>query len=308
MERKSYHRFHLVELDGYDRVIVCAFLRLQLPVALRTLVDLIVFLYLIIGCPDGREAGRLSRHYVDAASEIVRQILKSRSCKFKYFVLYQPPAERLLNESDGYVMRSYAFFRLACHIAEDHFRRSDVPGVLQELLDELRSALADSHGSESSVACVAVRAEYHVAACSQLLPCVGVYDTLIRRNIYSSVFLCGREAEYVIVFIDSASDSAQAVVAVCHGIRNRELLKAACSGRLDDTNVRDIVRDQRIKTDMEYTVIRLGAVRVQDLISNSAVSSGVSVSILCRFLRSTIMPFGTLLIILDHCFLPFLKQ
>ena len=59
---------------------------------------------------------------------------------------------------------------------------------------------------------------------------------------------------------------------------------------------------------MKNTIIRLGAVCVQYLISNSAISSGAFVSILCCFLRSTIVPLGTLLIILDHCFLPFLKQ
>lgn len=59
---------------------------------------------------------------------------------------------------------------------------------------------------------------------------------------------------------------------------------------------------------MENTVIRLGAVSVQYLISYSAVSSGAFVSILCCVLRSAIVPYGTLLIILDHCFLPFLKQ
>jgi hypothetical protein len=59
---------------------------------------------------------------------------------------------------------------------------------------------------------------------------------------------------------------------------------------------------------MKDAVIRLGAVSVQYLISDSAVSSGTFISIRCCILRSTIVPFCTLLMILDHCFLPFLKQ
>jgi hypothetical protein len=59
---------------------------------------------------------------------------------------------------------------------------------------------------------------------------------------------------------------------------------------------------------MEDPVIRCGAVHIKYLIGYGAVSSGAFVSILRCLLRSTIVPFCTLLIVLDHCFLPFPKQ
>ena len=67
-------------------------------------------------------------------------------------------------------MRANTFLRLAGHIAQHHFRWRDIPCVLKELFYKFRTALSDSHRTESTIACVAVRAEYHIAACGELFP------------------------------------------------------------------------------------------------------------------------------------------
>ena len=77
-------------------------------------------------------------------------------------------------------------------------------------------------------------------------------NSLIGRHIDATVLLGGGKAEHVVVLIDSATYRAKGVVAVGHRIRDRELVKAACPGSLDDTDIRDVVGCHSVESDAQF--------------------------------------------------------
>ena len=80
-------------------------------------------------------------------------------------------------------------------------------------------------------------------------------DALVGRDVNAAVFLCRRQAEDMVVLIDRAADSAEAVVAVCKRIRNRKLLHAGGPCLLNNADVGDIVREHSIKPDTEILLV-----------------------------------------------------
>ncbi len=71
------------------------------------------------------------------------------------------------------------------------------------------------------------------------------------RYINTAVLLCGGQAEQMVVFIDGAAYGAQRVMAVGQYIGKGEFRQTACPGCLDDAHIRNIMRCQRIKFDLQ---------------------------------------------------------
>ena len=163
-------------------------------------------------------------------------------------------------------------------MSQDDLGGVDVPGVLQKLLHQFAAAFADTHVAQGAVAGVGVGAQDHVAAGREGFAGILMDNRLVRRDIDTAVLLCGGEAEHVVVLIDGAAHRAQGVVAVGHGIRNREFLETAGARRLDDAHIRDVVGNHRIKTDTHF--LALGAVDVVG--TEDSVGDGVFAGLVRR--------------------------
>ena len=205
--------------------------------------------HLVVGHPDRAEAGGLSGHDIDTITEVDGQVLHARACKLQHLVLHEATLEGCLHERDSNVVRTYALLRSTLEPYEYHFGSIDVPSVLQQLFYKLATAFADAHVTERAVAGVGVGTENHVAALRHLLTHILVDNGLVSRHVDATILLSSRQAEYVVVFVDGAANSAERVVAVCHGIGNGEFLQAAGAGCLDDTHIGDVVRCHGVEAD-----------------------------------------------------------
>ena len=134
-------------------------------------------------------------------------------------------------------------------------RHIDIVCLGEKLLYQLRTALADCHGTERSVSRVGIRSKDHLAACRQHLSGKLVNDCLMRRHIDSAIALCTGQPKHVVILVDGAAHCAEAVVAVRQYIRNWELLQSRCTCCLYDSYERNVVGSQLIKLDLQLVHI-----------------------------------------------------
>ena len=92
----------------------------------------------------------------------------------------------------------------------------------KELFDELRSALTEPHRTEGSVTRMTVRSHDHLTASRHHFPHILMHHGLMGRHVNAAIFPGGRKAEHVIVFVDCASDGAEAVMAIGEDERDGE--------------------------------------------------------------------------------------
>ena len=76
----------------------------------------------------------------------------------------------------------------------------------------------------------------------------------------------------MVVLVDGAADSAQGVVAVGEQIGQGELGHAGGTGRLDDTNIGDVMRGHGVVLQLEVLHVIHGVVGLQDTISHGALA------------------------------------
>ena len=138
-------------------------------------------------------------------------------------------------------MRADTLLRLAFEPNQHNLRSVDVPSVVEELLHQLAATFAHTHTAERTVARVAVGTEDHAAATGESLTDILMNNRLVGRNIDTTVLLGGGETEDMVVLVDGTTDSAQRVVAVGHRVRDRELVKSAGAGCLDNSDISDVV-------------------------------------------------------------------
>ena len=273
MEGKRYHRLHSREVDLNHSVVVGNARRREALVFLGTTVCDIVLLGHLVGLPDRRETGRLGGHNVNAVTEINREVLHAGADELKHLVLDKAILECRTDERDSHVVGANALFGSARQIDEDYLGRFYIISVLKKLLYKLRATLADTHSAKRTVACVRVRAEYHLTAACKLLASVGVNNALICGNVYAAVFLSRRETEDVVVLVDSAAYGAERVVAVGHSVGDRELGHSARSCRLYDADIGYIVRYEGVEFDSQVGAVRLSYVMlVENRIRDSVLS------------------------------------
>ena len=168
-------------------------------------------------------------------------------------------------------MGTHAVGRCAGEPHQHHLRGGDVIGVFQQLLHDLRAALAHAHGTQSAVTGVAVGAEDHAAAAGHHLPRILVDHRLIGGDAVSAVLHGGRQAEGVVVLVDGAAHGAETVVAVGENVRHRELPQAAGLGGLDDTHIGDVVGDEAVEGQVKLALPRPPVVTAEDLIGHGLI-------------------------------------
>ena len=265
VERQGDHGLNLREVDGNELIVPSRLAGVQLGIVLLAAVRGEEAAGRLVRLPDGGQARRLRRHDVDAVAEVDGQALDAGAGELEHAVVDKAALKRRLDEGDGHVVRADAAARRAGEIDEHNLGHVHVPGVFQQLLGKLRAALAHGHRAERAVARVGVGAEDHAAAAGQLLAGVGVDDALVGGDIDAAVFLCGGQAEHVVVLVDRAAHGAQAVVTVRQRVGNRKLLHPGRARLLDDADIGDVVGHHRIEADLQMLRVAGCIVRLQDV-------------------------------------------
>ena len=168
-------------------------------------------------------------------------------------------------------MGTDAVLRLALKPYQHHLGGVDVPGVAKELLYQLAAAFSYTHAAQGAVAGMGVGSQHHLAAAGNFLAHILVDDCLICRNIDTTVLLCCRKAEHVVVFVDRTAYRAKGVVAVGHGVGDGEFLQTAGTGCLNDADIGNVMGSHGIEEDAHF--LALSTVFV--VAPEDAVSDGV---------------------------------
>ncbi len=238
--------------------------------------DLIELLCLRIGRPDGGEAGGLGGHDIDADPEILTEGGDAGAYEFHDLILYEAVSEYCADDGQGHVLRTYAADRCPCQVDSHYLRALDVIGLVQQLLYQLRTALAHSHGAQCAVAGMGVGAQDHGAALCQHLSGELMDDCLVRRYIDAAVFLGSSQTVHVVIFINSAAYGTQGVVTVGQHIGHGETGQSGSPGRLDDAHEGDVMRGQLVKADAQCLAALRRIVLFQDLPCHGVVSGFLS--------------------------------
>ena len=274
MERHGDHRTDRGQIHFDAAVIVGCPRRRKRTVSFLSSMDLIEFPDRLIRLPDRAQAGGLRRHDIHADPEIRAQLRHAGPDKFHDLIFDIPLLEDRANDCKRDILRADAAHRLARQVHRNHPRHVHIPGLSQKLLHQLSAALADCHGSQRAVAGVGIRAKDHAAALREHFPCKLVDDRLMRRDIDSAVFFCGRQAKHVVILIDRSTDSAQGIMAIGQYIGYRETFQAGGAGSLNDAYICDIVAGHFVKMHLQFFVVLGLAVRVQDRPGNRAPPRG----------------------------------
>ena len=143
MVRKGNHRLDSIEIDLHDRIIKGCVARLHLLIILRTLVDLEVLLYDVVGLPDGGQTCGLGGHGVDAVTEIHGHGVDARSDELEDRVLHELVPEGRTDQREGHIHRANPRLRAAVQKHCDDLRVLDFIELTDHGLRELWTALAD---------------------------------------------------------------------------------------------------------------------------------------------------------------------
>ena len=265
MEGQGDHGLHPGQVDGDHLVVICVLAGMQGLIILGPLVGLIEAPGDLVGLPDGGKTGGLGGHHVDAVAEVDGQALDTGACELQHAVVDKAAFKGGLHQGNGHVVGADALPGRTGEVYQHHLGHGGIPGVLQQLLGQLRAALAHGHGAQGAVAGVGVGAQDHGAALGHLLPGIGVDDALVGGNIDAAVLLGGGQAEHVVILVDGAAHGAQAVVTVGQGVGNGELLHAGGPGLLDDAHIGDVVGHHGVEADAQLHGVRGHVVSLQDL-------------------------------------------
>ena len=255
MKRERDHGLHAGEIDDDRAVVIGGLGDRELFIVALPAVDAEVFLRLFVRLPDGRKAGRLRRHHVDADAVIHGEVRNAGSDELQNLIFDESACKRRLDERERHVLRTDALPQFPLEIDRDHGRAFYVVRLAKELFDELGSALAHRHRAERAVAGVRIGAEDHGAALRGAFAHVLMDDGDVRGHIVAAVLLCGGEPEHVVVLVDGAAHRAQGIMAIGERVGNGEFFKPARLRRLDNAHVCDIVRGDRIETDAEVLLV-----------------------------------------------------
>ena len=124
---------------------------------------------------------------------------------------------------------------------KNNLRLFDIPGIVKELLGKFPAAFSDRHSAVTAITGVGIGPQDHFPAACQFFPGKLVDDRLVGRYIDTAVSAGSGKSEGVVVFVNGAAYSAQAVMTVGQGVGDRKLRHAAGTGGLDDTDISDIV-------------------------------------------------------------------
>ena len=118
--------------------------------------DLIELFYRTVRFPDRRKTSGLCGHYIYADTIVNAQVVNALSYKFHYFVIYITVFKYGTDNCQRNILRAYTLGRFTgkmyCH---DTWHR-DVICLLQKLFYDLWSAFSYCHGSQCTIAGMAV--------------------------------------------------------------------------------------------------------------------------------------------------------
>ena len=172
----------------------------------------------------------------------------------------------------------------AGQVDSHHARAGNIVGAAQQLLCQLAAALTDGHGTQCTVAGVGVRAKDHFAAAGKALAHILVDDCHVRGHKDAAVLFGSGQAKAVVILVDGAAHSAQAVVAVGEHIRDGELFQPGSTGGLDNAHKGDVMACHGIKLDLQVLGIAAGVVCLHNIVGHGAGLSrgnGSGIKALC---------------------------
>ena len=247
VHRQRDHALNSGEVQLDAAVVVGNIGGFQLFVGFGAVVLLEILLRHSVGLPDGRPAGGLGGHDIDAVAIVGGKVGNARADELHDLVFHVAVGIGGCHQRQRDVVRADAGVRLAGQVDGYHAGVGHIVGAAHQLFGQLAAALAHGHGAQGTVAGVGVGAQDHTAAAGHHFPVIAVDDGHVRRDIDAAVFVCGGEGKLMVVLVDGAADRAQAVVAVGHDVGQRKFFHAGGAGRLDDAHVGDIVAGHRVE-------------------------------------------------------------
>ena len=260
------HRLHFAQIDRDARVVIRALFGMQFLKGFLSAVAGEVFFHPAVRFPDRGKAGRFRGHHVYAVSEIHGERFYARADELHDLVFDETVFENRLDEGERHVVRAYAPFQAAFEVNRHDLGHVYVVSLSEQLLDEFGAALTHRHGADGAVTGVGIGPQDHGAAERALFAHVLMYDRDVRRHVRPAVFFGRGKAEHVIVFVDGAAHRAQGIVAVGHGVRQREFLQPAGLRRLYDADVSDVVRGDLVEFYLQFPVVSRNVVRRENFI------------------------------------------
>ena len=262
---------HGGKINVHAAVIIGHVGGLHLLEGFGTAVDGQVFLGGGVGFPDGRPAGSLGGHHVDAVAVFHGQLGHAGAHELHHLVFHIAVGVHRAADGQGHVLGAHAGTGLAVQVDQDDAGTGHVIGAAHQLLGQFAAALAHAQGADGAVAGMAVAAQDHAAAARHHLAVERVDDGHVGGHIDAAVLMGRAEGEHVVVLVDGAAHGAQAVVAVSQHIGHGEFLHAGCPGRLDDAHVGDIVAGQAVKAHLQAIHIAALVMGLQDAVGDGAL-------------------------------------
>ena len=251
MERQRDHGLDTRQIDLDAAVVVGDIGGLELAVVVAAAMHGQKRVRVLVGGPDARQAGGLGGHDVDAVAVIGRHARDARTHELHDLVLDVALGKDGTDDGERHVVRADAGAWGAREVDGNDAGIGDVVGVAQQLLCQLATALAHGHSAQGAIAGVRVGAQDHLAAAGEVLTHKGVNDGDMRRDENAAVLLGSREAKDVVVLVDGAAHGTQRVMAVGKHVRQRELLHARGTRRLDDADKGDVVARHGVEANLE---------------------------------------------------------
>ena len=265
------HGPDLGKVHAHHAIVVGQLCRVQGLVVPCPAMDREVLPGLFIGLPDGGKAGGLGGHGINGVAGVLPQGGDAGAHELHDLVLDIAALEQLTHQCNGHIVGAAACGQSAGQADGHHAGAGHIVGAAQQLLCQLAAALADGHGAQRTVAGVGIGAKDHFAAARKALAHVLVDDRHVGRHKDAAVLFGSGQAEAVVILVDGAAHSAQAVVAVGQHIGDGELFQPRGAGRLDDAHKGDVVACHGIEPDPEIPVAAAGVVGGEDAVGHGAL-------------------------------------
>ena len=270
MERQRDHGLDVRQIDLDAAVVVGNIGGLELAVVVAAAMHGQKRVRILVGGPDARQAGGLGGHDVDTVAVVGRHTRDAGAHKLHDLVLDVALGKDGADNGERHVVRADAGTRGARKVDGNDAGIGDIVGVAQQLLCQLATTLAHSHGAQGAVAGVRVGAQDHLAAAGEVLTHKGVDDGDMRGDENAAVLLGRGKAKDVVVLVDGAAHGAQRVVAVSEHVGQRELLHARGARRLDDADKGDVMARHGVEANLERLGVAGRVVCLKDRIRDGA--------------------------------------
>ena len=270
MERQRDHGLDVRQIDLDAAIVVGNIGGLELAVVVAAAMHGQKRVRILVGGPDARQAGGLGGHDVDAVAVVGRHARDTGAHELHNLVLNVTLGKDGTDDGERHVVRADAGARGAREVDGNDAGIGDIVGVAQQLLCQLATALAHSHGAQGAVAGVRVGAQDHLAAAGEVLTHKGVDDGDMRGDENAAVLLGRGKAKDVVVLVDGAAHGAQRVVAVSEHVGQRELLHARGARRLDDADKGDVMARHGVEANLERLGVAGRVVCLKDRIRDGA--------------------------------------